>query len=269
MPEAAQVTEVQAPPPPAAPAAAPSAPAPAESASATPEGTEQKPVTPDPAEKRGNSRFERRISRLVREAAEARAERDLYRRQLDEAKPKEQSDPGEPKLEQFKDIEEYATAKAKYAGEKALKSHQEKQTTAQYQERVKELTSTWEARVSDAEDKYDDFEQVVGVIKPDSVFGHALMEAENGPEIAYYLGKNVAEAKRILKLHPLAQARAIGRLEAKLAAEPPKPQTPSRAPAPITPLTGAASTASSTPSEEDDMRTWFRKRQQQVHGKRK
>jgi hypothetical protein len=269
MPEAAQVTEVPVAPPPAAPAAAPSAPAPAESASATPEGSEPKPVTPDPAEKRGQSRFERRISRLVREAAEARAEANLYRRQLDEAKPKEQSDPGEPKLEQFKDIEEYANAKAEYAGQKALKSHQEKQTSAQQQARVKELTTSWETKITDAEGKYDDFEEVVGEIKPTSPVTQAIMEADNGADIAYYLGKNPEEIKRILKLSPLSQVRAIGRLEAKLAAEPPKPQTPSKAPAPITPLTGAATVASSAPSEEDDMRTWFRKRQKQVHGARK
>lgn len=274
MPEAAvaQATSAPVSPPPAAPAEGEQvvAPNPAESATATPEGTETKPTPEQEAQKRGQSRFDRRISRLVREAAEARAEANLLRRQLDEAKPKDQADPGEPKLEQFKDIEEYATAKAKHAEQKALKSLQEKQSAAQHQERVKELTTSWEKKISDAESRYEDFDEVVGEIKPNSPLTQAIMEADNGADIAYHLAqkKNRPVLDAILKMSPFSQVREIGRLEAKLSAEPTKPATPSKAPAPITPLTGAAAAASEAPSEQDDMAAWMRKRNKQVAAKR-
>ena len=39
------------------------------------------------------------------------------------------------------------------------------------------------------------------------------MEAENGDDIAHYLGKNPKEAHRIAQLHPRSQIREIGKLE--------------------------------------------------------
>lgn len=229
-------------PPPAAPAEGASTPAQntADTATATPTPDETKGKTPDPAEKRGTSRFERRISRLHREAAEARAERDLLRRQLEEIKPKEAPDPGAPKLENFKDIEEYAAAKAKYESQKVLKEHQAKQQNETRQRAYAKLVEEWESKAARGSDKYEDFEEIVGDIKPTTPWSHAAMEADNAEEVLYYLGKNLKEVERIAALSPTAQIREIGKIEAKLAATPPKPATPSKAPAPITPLTGAA-----------------------------
>lgn len=233
---------------PAAPPAAPVAPAEggtpaqntADSAAATPQGDEKTPKTPDPADKRGTSRFERRISRLHREAAEARAERDFLKRQMEESRAKEAADPAAPKLESFKDIEEYATAKAKYEAEKTLKQHQATQRAEAARREQAKLVETWETRAVRGSEKYDDFDEVVGEIKPTTPWALAIMEAENGDEIAYHLGKNLGEARRIASLPPTAQIREIGKLEYRLAAEPQKPKTPSKAPAPITPVSGAA-----------------------------
>ena len=96
-----------------------------------------------------------------------------------------------------------------------------------------------------------------------------MMEADNADDIAYHLGSHPKEAQRIAALSPLSQIREIGKLEAKLLAEPAKPKAPSKAPAPITPLTGVAQVATEVPSEQDDMATWIKKRQKQVYGKRK
>ena len=94
------------------------------------------------------------------------------------------------------------------------------------------------------------------------------VEAENAEDVAYYLGKNPKEAERIVSLPTLSQVREIGKLEAKLLAEPAKPKTPSKAPAPITPLTGAAPVTTDVPSENDEIGTWIKRRSKQVHGKR-
>gem|GEM_PF-4077849 len=45
-----------------------------------------------------------------------------------------------------------------------------------------------------------------------------MMQADNGDDIAYYLGTHMDEARAINALDPVSQIRAIGRLEAKLAA---------------------------------------------------
>lgn len=254
---------------PAAPAAIGTpAPNPAESAPA-PKGDETKPDTPDQAEKRGQSRFERKISRLHREAAEARAESNLLRRQLEEAKPKPQTDSGAPRLENFKDIEEYAQAVSKHAADKALKSDQEKRRSETQQQYQSRLSDGWESKVSRADGKYEDFDEVVGEIKPNSPWAMAVMEAENGEDIAYYLGKNLKEAHRIAALNPFSQAREIGRLEAKLLATPPQAKQPSKAPAPIAPLSGTAPAEVSSISDTKDIGKWIKARQKQVHGARR
>jgi len=261
-----------------APRAAPAAPAapaegdkaaqtPAPEAGATPAGEKPAP-TPEQAAKRGQSRFERRLDKAYRERAEAQAKAELYEKQLAELKPAPAK--GEPTLADFDyDPEKYATAKAEFAKTQAGKELEAKQRAEFQKSEHDRLVSGWEEKVSRADGKYDDFDEVVGDLKPTVPFVAALMEAENGEDIAYHLGKNPKEAERIAKLPPLSQVREIGKLEAKLLAESPKPKTPSQAPAPITPLTGVAAAPATGPSDDDDLKTWIRKRQIQVHGKRR
>ncbi len=64
----------------------------------------------------------------------------------------------------------------------------------------------------------------------------ALMEEENGADIAYHLFSDKKEFARIAALPVISQIREIGKLSAKLASAPPKAKQPSKAPAPITPV---------------------------------
>jgi hypothetical protein len=90
------------------------------------------------------------------------------------------------------------------------------------------------------------------------------MEAD--ADLAYYLAKHPKEVERLSELPTVsARIRELGKLEAKIAAEPEKPKAPSKAPAPIKPLSGAGSTKSDVPSEDDSTADWIRKRQKQVH----
>jgi hypothetical protein len=253
-----------------APASAEPAQKPAvEAPEAQPEESDKPEPTPEEAEKRRESRrFERRIDKLHRQAAEARARAELAEKQLRErdvaAKP---VDPGEPKLEQFDyDPEKYAQAKAEYTKKLAEKEWEAKQRTAETTKQREKLVSSWEEKVEKAADKYDDFTTIVGELQPTSPLITAIMESD--ADVAYYLGKHPKEAERIAGLGQISQIREIGKLEAKLAAEPEKPKAPSKAPAPIKPLSGAGSTATDVPSETDDTAAWIKKRQKQVHGKR-
>ena len=75
-----------------------------------------------------------------------------------------------------------------------------------------------------------------------------IADTDNPPAIAYYLGQNPNEAAAIAQMTERQMARAIGRIEAKLSAPPatpseqprqPDPKTVTRAPAPVTTLSGA------------------------------
>lgn len=286
MPEQLALAGTEAPALPAAPAPAPdggrtpdsATPAPAASgaeaaqntgAQATPAKPEAKPDTQDAAARRQSSRFERRIDKAYRERAEALARAEQFEKRLAELE-KPKSPDGEPTLAQFDyDPEKYAAAKAEFAKTQVAKESEAKARMEGAKQEHQRLVSRWEKTVSKADTKYDDFDEIVGDLQPNTPFVAAIMEAENGDDIAYHLGKNPDEAERIAKLPPLSQVREIGKLEAKFLATPPvQPKAPSKAPAPITPLAGTAPVVSAEPLPSDDDRTWIEKRSKQVHRRR-
>ncbi len=225
--------------------------------------------TPEQAAKRQGRRFERKLDKAFRRAAEAEARAKLAEERLSSmSQPKAPVDEAAPRLEQFDyDPEKYAAAKAEYATKKAEKDFAEKAKTAEATKLREKLVTSWEEKAEKASDKYEDFETVVGKLTPDNPFTQAIMEAE--PDLAYYLAKHPKEVERLAELPTVsARIRELGKLEAKLAAEPEKPKKPSTAPAPIKPLSGAGSTKSDVPSEDDSTADWIRKRQKQVHRQR-
>jgi hypothetical protein len=128
-----------------------------------------------------------------------------------------------PSAEQFESTEAYAEALAVQKAEQLLaQREQQKQHT--------ELLEAYHDREEQAREKYDDFEQVAYNPKL------PIRASDIGPEVAYYLGTNVKETERIARLPPILQAKEIGKIEAKLADNPPVKRSTS-APAPITPVT--------------------------------
>jgi hypothetical protein len=250
---------------------------PAEAAESVPEAAEQAPATepevkpeekptePDPEKRKESRRVERKIGKMYQRMAEATARADLLERQLNELKQpaRTATTDGAPKLENYSTIEEYAKAYAEHEKSNAItefKAKQQEETQAQARTR---LATEWEQKAAKGSDKYDDYDEVVGDLKPTTPWAMALMQADNAEEIAYHLGKNIKEAQRIAALDPMSQIREIGRLEARLQLQPQKSKAPSTAPDPIKPLTGT-SVAESGPSEEQDMATWIKARNKQL-----
>ena len=220
-------------------------------------------------EKHGQSRFERRISKLYRKLGEADAKAAALQKELEVFKaPKAPSAEGAPRLEQFDDIEKYADAKAEWVKSQAIKDYETKQRTEAQTAQQRQMTSAWEERVTSAQEKYDDFDEIVGELAPTSPFSVAIMREENGADVAYHLGKNPKEAMRIVKLDPVDQILAIGRLAAKLSSEPPVVKQPSKAPPPITPVSGKSAVQSDVLTGDEDMRTFIKIRERQL-GRRK
>lgn len=142
-------------------------------------------------------------------------------------------------LEEFDSPEAYAEVLAlKKAEELIAKRDAAKQQSA--------ILDSYHEREEEARGKYDDFEQVAynPKISITDVMAETIRVSEIGPDVAYYLGSNPKDADRISRMTPLAQAKEIGKIEAKLASDPPVKRTTS-APAPISPVTARSSGAPS------------------------
>ena len=101
-----------------------------------------------------------------------------------------------------------------------------------------ELLSAYHEREEAAREKYEDFEQVAynQSLPITTVMAQTIQASDVGPDVAYYLGSNPREAERISRLSPYLQAKEIGKIEAKVAENPPVKRT-TNAPPPIKPVT--------------------------------
>jgi hypothetical protein len=139
--------------------------------------------------------------------------------------------------EQFESTDAYVEALAAQKAEQLLAQREQNRQQA-------ELLESYHDREEKAREKYDDFEQVAynPNLRITEAMAQSIQASDIGPDVAYHLGANPKEAERIARLSPLLQAKEIGKLEAKLASDPPVKKT-SNAPSPISPIT-ARSTGS-------------------------
>jgi hypothetical protein len=116
----------------------------------------------------------------------------------------------------------------------------------------------WAETTAEFRQKVPDFDAVAHnpnlTVTP--VMADAIRESGRGAEIAYYLGKNPAEAAKIAALPPVSQATAIARLEGRIGAG---AVSVSRAPQPVGTLSGRSGSAGK-PLEEMDFEDYRRAR---------
>lgn len=153
---------------------------------------------------------------------------------------------GKPQPANFQTYEDYVEALADWKLEQRM---------ASVDQRVSQSTveAQYDAKAEESRKLHPDFDEVLAEngnidIHPD--VRRAVLEADNGPEVAYYLASNpeIAESLLSMSLH-----RAIGKIGA-ISASLSKPQPPARkprsaAPAPIEPVGGAPATAHGDPSK--------------------
>jgi hypothetical protein len=134
-------------------------------------------------------------------------------------------------VETVDDAKAYAEALAEQKAQELLARREQSQVLESYYEREE-----------DARAKYDDFEQVAynPKLAVTEVMAQTIQLSDIGPDLIYHLGSNPKEAERIARMPPVLQAKEIGKLEAKLASNPPAKRT-STAPAPIAPVTARSS----------------------------
>lgn len=210
------------------------APAPEQAPTAEPVAAPDTPPEPTPTE--ASKTFSQEELDAIVGKRLAREQRKWEREQAQKAK--SQPVPTEPlKADDFADAPSYADALAERKAQELLARRDAEA------ERAATLDA-YHDREEEARNKYDDFEQVAynPKLPVTETMAQTIQATDNGPDVIYYLGSNPKEAERIARLSPLLQAREIGKIEAKLGANPPAKKT-STAPAPIAPVTARTSGA--------------------------
>lgn len=196
-----------------------------------------------------------RLEQLTRErrAAEAFAARSM----AEAAALRERlQQPGRP--QDYSAPEDYTRAVAEHAVREVGADILARQANQAREIAARASQDAWAEATATFRRKAPDFDAVAH--NPDlpvtPVMADAIRDSSRGAEIAYYLGKNPAEAAQIATLSPVSQATAIARLEGRIGSS----ATPiSRAPQPIGTLSGRGGGAGK-PLEDMDFDDYRRAR---------
>jgi chromosome segregation ATPase len=190
------------------------------------ETTEQTEAPPEKDERdKAIARMERRINRKHAEAAEAKAERDFLREQLQ--KFESQKDPEEPEVDPKHIAREVERRAAQLA------------EAREFDRQCNEVAATGAT-------KFKDFQSAVNALASElPLFGRdgsptpamkVVLEAEKPAALLYHLGKNPDLASELADLTPTQLSRRLDRIEREMAT----PKT-SAAPKPLDPVKATAS----------------------------
>lgn len=189
--------------------------------------------TPQPKER---DKTQERIDELTRKNARLEAERDIYRKQIDERKPVDKPELKAPTLEQSGyDEDAHQKALAAYqeavierkAEEAAAKLLEKRDAEARENEKRKTFTERMQKLSAD--------ERETAMTAPIASNEHAavISESEFAPQVLLHLANNRELAERLGQLPVAAFAREIGRIEASFLQKPSAPAPVSKAPPPV------------------------------------
>jgi len=222
-------------------------------------------LAPDPAALQAD------IDRLKDVREKAKADSEYWRRQKAEARadyfrsrniqepltpPPPPPDQNAPRKEDFDDYDKFMEAKISHEVKKARTQWEtdveKKSSETAHQQRMTGL----QKKIQEGIRKYADFEEVAMApeVPITPVIVDILAESEIPHEVAYYLGRNRAEAIMISHMTPIQAARAIAKIEVEIAkagnAPPQNPNPPkiTGAPPPINPV-GSANPVTKDPEK--------------------
>jgi hypothetical protein len=181
-----------------------------------------------------------------------------------------------PVEDDFEDYNEYIDALTDWKVEQKLAEYDQRAQLRHQNEAHAEKRVSLVEKLELGREKYADFDEIVHdpIVPITEQIVDILAESEYPAEIAYYLGKNLSVATKISRMPPLAAARAIGKIEAKIAEDEegspgsgspspqPKPTATKKttsAPEPIKPVRpGGAEVVSKDPSKmtNEEYRKW-------------
>lgn len=223
--------------------------------------------TPPADSAAGANGVQKRISELTRNWRTTERDRDYWRelalgKQQEPAKPEPQ---GRPKVDDFEDYEAYVEALTDFKVNQRAESMQAENRKQQEQQAQTQRQQQFQTRVTEFSQEHPDFWEVAGnpSVPISQPIVDAAMESDMGPQVLYHLGQHPDEAAKLSGLSPVAVAREVGRLEARLQL-PPQPKA-SQAPDPIEPVGGGGETATKDPEKMsmDEFMAWRRQQTNQ------
>jgi hypothetical protein len=219
-----------------------------------------------------SKRVQKRIDKLEWEKNEERRRAYALEQELEQLRTGSQKQPekaqGMPSPDDFpagKYDPDYILALTEYKIQQSIDNLQKSAN-------VKEQRSLVESQQEQARQRYTDYDEVTQdlldhPLANDPVFNEAILSADNVAEVAYYLGQNQDQLDNLaaLRSSPAKMLKYIGRIEAMLETrnttlEPAKKPV-SNAPKPITPVSGAKSTAVTKDPSEMSMDEYTRWRE--------
>jgi hypothetical protein len=202
-------------------------------------GEEKDKTSPQQRAAFARERNKRLAAEQARVALEAKIDKlaETVAKLVDAGKPEEDA---RPVRASFEDPDAYDKALEAWASNRAAKVAQaEAQAELAKAERERDLKiaqDTFNQRVDAFKKDHEDFEDLVydDTLFTNPTLGQAILEAEDGPAIAYYLAQNPEEHDRINALRPARVVLEVGKLSARL--EAPVVPAPKPKADPIVPL---------------------------------
>jgi hypothetical protein len=226
---------------------------------------------------------QRRIDTLTKRSKTAEQENRSLRERLEAletkagVKPAEKSGEPAPKADleplkkDFKDPDEWVKAHGKWAAREVAREAAVKAEQDAADSYTQEVFDAHLARTQGFRAEHPDFDEKVDAST--TVFSEslaiAIVEAENGPAVTYYLAEHPEELEKISKLSKAKQMMEIGRLSASLSPSTESKdrttttQTRPRTPTPITPVRSTKTASSATNLSEMDTDTFIKRRDEQ------
>lgn len=237
-----------------------------ESKTSAPEESEAKNATDDsgetaedsdPSENDGEKPkkkpgFKRRVEKLNKKLSKAESEAAYWREQaLKHQRPEPEPTPvrepdGKPSAEYFETHEAYMDALTDWKLEKKLAEKESVQRQREIKNEQGKIFDTHIKRVEEFKSQRPDFIEVIEEVEDVNIppaVQELILNSDQGPALMYELAKAPDELARICSLSPLAAAREMGKLEAKLSQKESPQIKKTKAPPPIKPV-GAKSSAS-------------------------
>ncbi len=228
----------------------------------------EEPPAPKPA-----ASFQDRISEVVHQRNEARAQIEAEKKRAAElekqlAEIRAQVEPPKPENTKpdksaFTDPFEYAEKLSEWSAQEALRKRDAEEVVRKAEEAQRALATAWETRQAAFKAQTQEYEAVVqasDILVSDEV-RDAILESEIGPQLLYHLAMNPETGKKLATLSRIGALREIGRMEALLSMAAPetkgdpkvesKPVATSKAPAPITPIGSGVATAGTGPVDDE------------------
>jgi hypothetical protein len=231
--------------------------------------TEASDETPEQKKRNG---IQKRIDDMARQKYEAINERDLLKKENEEIQARlaalESVPKPEPTIESFDyDQDAFTQAvidqRAEAAARKIFDEQQKRNIDAQEQAKVQEQIKVFSEREARFAQEIQDYDQIAKnpTLPINDAMADLIRTSDNGPAIAYHLGKNPQEAWRISQMQPMQAQRELLNIEFNIA----RPKQVSSAPDPVPDIGGM-----DIPDVDMDKLSideWVKRRRKQVYGK--